>query len=149
MANCFLMPRVKIDLPEKFFDIAIRIPVRITDINYGDHVGNDSVVSIIHEARMQFLQHHGFTELNIEGIGLIMSDLVAEFKNESFYKDVIEVKLGTGDISKVSFELIYTLSTTRDVTQIIIANAKTTMVCYDYEVKKVASIPEKLKVILS
>ena len=143
------MPRVKIDLPEKFFDIAISIPVRITDINYGDHVGNDSVVSIIHEARMQFLQHHGFTELNIEGIGLIMSDLVAEFKNESFYKDVIDVKIGTGDISKVSFELIYKLSTVRNNLQVVIANAKTTMVCYDYDLKKVVSIPQKLKDILS
>lgn len=144
------MPRVKIDLPEKFFDISIKIPVRITDINYGDHVGNDSLVSIIHEARMQFFQHHGYTELNIEGtVGLIMSDLVIEFKNESFYKDTIEVKLGRGDISKVSFELIYALSAKRDTTSIIIANAKTTMVCFDYELKKVASIPEKLKAILS
>lgn len=144
------MPRVKIDLPKKFFDISIKIPVRITDINYGDHVGNDSLVSIIHESRMQFLQHLGYKELNIEGaVGLIMSDLVIEFINESFYKDIIEVKLGTGDISKVSFELIYRLSTTRDDQHILIANAKTTMVCFDYDVKKVVSIPEKLKVIIS
>ena len=144
------MPRVKIDLPENFFDITISIPVRITDINYGDHVGNDSVVSIIHEARMQFLQHHGYTELNIEGtVGLIMSDLVIEFKNESFYKDIIDVKIGRGDISKVSFELIYNLSTVRNDQHIVIANAKTTMVCYDYDVKKVVSIPQKLKDVLT
>ena len=66
MANN-IMPRIKIDLPEKFFDVEINIPVRITDINYGDHVGNDSLVGIIHEARMQFLQRYNFTELDIEG----------------------------------------------------------------------------------
>jgi acyl-CoA thioester hydrolase len=144
------MARIKIDPPQKYFDIPIQIPVRITDINYGDHVGNDSLVSIIHEARMQFFGHYGYTELNIEGsIGLIMSDLVIEFKNESFYKDIIDVKLGRGDISKVSFELMYTLSTARDNKQIIIANAKTTMVCYDYAVKKVAPLPGKLTDILS
>ncbi|HEY8688869.1 MAG TPA: thioesterase family protein [Chitinophagaceae bacterium] len=143
------MARVKIDLPEKFFDISISIPVRITDINYGDHVGNDSLVAIIHEARMQFLQHHGFTELNIEGVGLIMSDLLVEFKNESFYKDVIVVKIGSDNISKVSFELFYQLTTTRNNEEMIIANAKTTMVCYDYGLKKVAALPEKLKDILS
>ena len=142
------MPRVKIDLPEKFFDILIKIPIRITDINYGDHVGNDSLVAIIHEARMQFLQHHGFTELNIEGIGLIMSDLMVEFKNESFYKDIIDVKMGSGDISKVSFELFYQLNTIRNNEKIIIANAKTTMVCYIYDLKKVVAIPEKLNAIL-
>ncbi|MDB5199989.1 MAG: thioesterase [Chitinophagaceae bacterium] len=143
------MPRVKIDLPEKFFNISIKIPVRITDINYGDHVGNDSLVAIIHEARMQFLQHYGFTELDIEGIGLIMSDLTVEFKNESFYKDIIEIKIGRGEISKVSFEFFYKLTTSRKNEEIIIANAKTTMVCYNYELKKVVSIPGKLKDILT
>jgi acyl-CoA thioesterase FadM len=143
------MARIKLTFPEKFFDITIQIPVRITDINYGDHLGNDSVVSIIHEARMQFLQQYGFTELNIEGIGLIMSDIFVEFKNESFYKDIIEVKIATGEISKVSFELYYRLSVVRDKKQIIIANAKTSMVCYDYDLKKVVIIPEKLKKILS
>ena len=143
------MPKIKIDLPEIIFDLEINIPVRITDINYGDHVGNDSLVSIIHEARMQFLQHHGFaTELNIEGAGLIMSDLIVEFKNESFYKDIIGVKIAAGDISRVSFELFYSLSVLRNNEKVLIAHAKTTLVCYDYELKKVVAIPEKLKAIL-
>ena len=132
------MPRNKIELPEKFFSVAINIPIRITDINYGDHVGNDSLVAIIHEARMQFLQHYGFAELNIDGVGLIMSDLIIEFKNQSFYNDIINVKIGSGDISKVSFELFYSLNTVRNNEQLTVAIAKTTMVCYDYEIKKVA-----------
>ncbi|HEV8079622.1 MAG TPA: thioesterase family protein [Chitinophagaceae bacterium] len=142
------MPRIKIDFPVKYFNIEINIPVRITDVNYGDHVGNDSLVAIIHEARMQFLQHYGYTELNIEGIGLIMSDLIVEFKNESFYKDIMQVKIGRGDISKVSFELIYQLTTLRENKKIVIANAKTTMICFDYKLKKVVSLPQKLKAIL-
>ena len=87
------MARIKIDIPEKII-ATFHIPVRIADINYGNHVGNDAFVSIIHEARMQWLQQYGYTELNIEGTGLIMSDLTVEFKNESFYGDVVEVKLG-------------------------------------------------------
>ena len=143
------MPRVKLQLPAKLFDVVIKIAVRITDINYGNHVGNDSLVSIIHEARMQFLKHHGHsTELNIHGAGLIMSDLIIEFKNESFYKDIINVKIAAGEISKVSFELFYKLTTLKNNEEILIANAKTTMVCYNYELKKVIAIPEKLKAIL-
>ncbi len=142
------MPRIKINLPVKYFNIEINIPVRITDINYGDHVGNDSLVAIIHEARMQFLQHYGYTELNIEGIGLIMSDLMVQFKNESFYKDIVVVKIGRSDISKVSFELIYQLTTLRENMKITIANAKTTMICFDYKSKKIVDLPEKLKNIL-
>ena len=141
------MARIKIEIPEKVIGTFI-IPIRITDINYGNHVGNDAFVSIIHEARMQWLQQYGYTELKIEGIGLIMSDLAIEFKKESFYGDVVEVKLAAGEISRVGFELYYQLFAKRDKADVLLANAKTGMVCYDYDAKKVATIPDKLKAIL-
>ena len=141
------MARIKLEIPEKIIG-TFTIPIRITDVNYGNHVGNDAFVSLLHEARMQWLWQYGYTELNIEDIGLIMSDLALEFKNESFYGDVVEVKLGAGEISKVSFELYYQLFAKRNNGIILLANAKTGMVCYDYDAKKVASIPEKLKAIL-
>ena len=141
------MARIKIDIPEKIIGSFI-IPVRIADINYGNHVGNDAFVSIIHEAWMQWLKQYDYTELKIEGIGLIMSDLAIEFKNESFYGDVVEVKLGAAEISRVGFELYYRLFAKRNDENILLANAKTGMVCYDYNAKKVAAIPEKLKTIL-
>jgi acyl-CoA thioester hydrolase len=141
------MARIKIDIPEKTIG-TFTIPIRIADINYGNHVGNDAFVSIIHEARMQWLKQYDYTELQVEGIGLIMSDLALEFKKESFYGDVIEVRLGTADISRVGFDLYYQLFAKRDNENVLLANAKTCMVCYDYEIKKVAAIPEKLKIIL-
>lgn len=137
------MARIKLDIPESFI-ANFTIPIRIADINYGNHVGNDAFVSIIHEARMQWLQLHGYTELKIETIGLIMSDLAFEFKAESFYGDMIEVKMAIKDITRVSFDLYYQLSTKRNDTLVLLAIAKTGMVCYDYSAKKVASIPEKL-----
>ena len=141
------MARTRINLPEHFI-ASFQIPVRITDINYGNHVGNDAFVALIHEARMQWLQMHGYTELSFEGIGLIMSDLVVEFKNESLYGDTVEVKIGVGEISRIGFELYYQLMTKRINETIVLANAKTGMICYDYTVKKVTPIPEKAKAIL-
>ena len=141
------MARLKIDLPEKIL-ASFSIPVRITDINYGNHVGNNAIVEIIHEARMQFLQKYNFTELDVAGASLIMSELLVEYKNESFYRDVLEVTLYCGEISRVAFELFYKISTKRNQQEIVIALAKTGMVCYDYKIKKVSSIPEELKSIL-
>ncbi|MEY2918339.1 MAG: hypothetical protein RIS73_2053 [Bacteroidota bacterium] len=142
------MARVKLEIPENII-ATVTIPVRITDINYGNHLGNDAFVSIIHEARMQWLQQYGYTELNIEGAGLILADLVLEFKSESFYGDYIEIAIAAGEISKVSFELYYHLCTKRNDKTIILALAKTGMVCYDYTAKKVIVIPEKLQAILA
>lgn len=141
------MARIKIDIPEKIIGTFI-IPVRIADINYGNHVGNDAFISIIHEARMQWLKQYGYNELNMDGIGLIMSDLAIEFKNESFYGDIVEVKLAAGEISRVGFELYYQLFAKRNNENILLANAKTGMVCYNYEAKKVAPVPQKIKAIL-
>ncbi len=141
------MPRLKIDLPQKIL-ASVSIPVRITDINYGNHVGNNAIVEIIHEARVQFLQKHGFTELNVAGTALIMSDLLVEYKSESFYNDILEINIYCGEITRVAFELFYQISTTRDEKKITIALAKTGMVCYDYQIKKVSAVPEELKSIL-
>lgn len=142
------MARIKIEVPEKVI-ASFHIPVRITDINYGNHLGNDAFVSIVHEARMQWLHQYGYTELNIERTGLIMSDLSVEFKSESFYGDVVEVNISAGEISRVGFELYYQLVAVRNNGRILLANAKTGMVSYDYDAKKVIAIPEKLRSILS
>lgn len=141
------MARLSIEMPAQFLG-SFYIPVRITDINYGNHTGNDAFVGILHEARMQWLHKYGYTELDIEGTGLIMSDLSVEFRNESFYGDVIEVKIGVGETGRVNFELLYLLQTQRNNECVILARARTGMVCYDYGIKKVASIPEKLKALL-
>lgn len=141
------MARLKIELPQKLLT-SLSIPVRITDINYGNHVGNNAIVEIIHEARVQFLNQHRFTELDVAGTSLIMSELLVEFKNESFYNDILDVKIFSGEISRVSFEFFYEISVKRNDETIIIANAKTGMVCYNYKIKKVEAVPEKLKLIL-
>lgn len=136
------MARIKLTLPEqKIF--STEIAVRITDINYGNHVGNDALVSIVHEARMQWLTSLNYTELKIENAALIMADLAVEYKAESFYGDNLSVAISIGEISKVSFEIYYEIITVRNDKTLLIAKAKTGMVCYDYEAKKVTNIPER------
>ncbi len=136
------MARIKIELPEKF-SFSCSIPVRITDLNYGDHVGNDTILSLVHEARVQYLRSLGLSELSFAGVGLIMADAGIEFRNESFYGDIIECSVVATEIGKVNFDLVYKLETTRADKKILIAVAKTGMVCYNYDLKKVAAIPEE------
>ena len=135
------MARVKLQIPEKKL-FTCTIAVRISDINYGSHVGNDAIVSMLHEARVQWLASLQLTELNIGGAALIMADLQVEYKAETFYADVLTINLFIGEINKISFELYYQILTTRAEQTFIIANAKTAMVGYNYETKKVANMPE-------
>jgi len=142
------MARIKLEMPAAYFTVQ-KVRVRITDINYGNHVGNDAFVGILHEARMQWLSLHGFTELDVQGTGLIMGDLAVEFKNESFYGDEVQVEIGAADTGRVNFDLYYRLTTTRNGENILLANAKTGMICYDYQQKKIAAIPQILLTLLS
>ncbi len=141
------MARIKLTIPGRRI-FSASIPVRITDINYGNHLGNDAIISIMHEARMQWLASGNYTELTIDGAALIQGDLAVEYKNESYYGDVLEVSLATDEIQKVSFEIFYEITTEREGKKLLIANAKTGMVCFNYELKKVVSIPEKFKAFL-
>lgn len=142
------MARIKIDLPAAF-NFSTNIPVRITDLNYGNHVGNDAILSIIHEARMQFLAHYGYTEMQFAGAGMIMSDVGIEFKSELFYGDTVIVSVTTTAFSKVGFELYYLLEKESAAGKTTVALAKTGMICYDYERKKIVTVPEEAKEKLS
>lgn len=139
------MARVRIELPENMLFVG-SIPVRITDINHGGHVGNDSIVSIIHEARIQFLNKLGYEELDMEKVGLVMSDLAVEYKIELFYGDVINVYVKAGDFTRISFDVYYQFRKISGDKEIVATNAKTGMVCYDFNERKVVSLPPAAKV---
>jgi acyl-CoA thioester hydrolase len=100
------------------------------------------VLSIIHEARMQFLSYHGFTELNCAGVGLIMSDVGIEFKKEIYYGDVLAVHIAANNFTSIGFDLYYKILNKENV---VTALAKTGMVCYDYDKKKIAQVPAVVK----
>lgn len=138
------MPRIKLELPEHF-SFSTKIPIRITDINYGGHAGNDSILAMIHEARIQFLQQYAYNEKDFAGVGLIMNDVVIEFKKELFYGDVVDVAVTATAFERVSFDIVYKLNTHRNGKNIIVATAKTGMVCFDYSSKKIASVPEEAR----
>ena len=133
------MSRTKVDLP-KDFSFQTIIPIRITDVNYGGHVGNDTVLTLLHEARMQFLKHHGFSEMDFGGVGLIMSDVIIEFKKEIFYGEEIKMFVSASNFSKIGFDVFYMVVKSQQ--EIVVAKAKTGMVCYDYKLRKIVSIPE-------
>jgi len=134
------MTRIRIELPEQF-SFSTKIAIRITDLNYGGHVGNDTILTLIHEARVQFLKHFGYQELNLEGVSLIMSDAAIEFKNELFYGDSVTASVAANNFSRVGFDLFYKLN----LNETNIAIAKTGMICYNYDLKKVVSLPEAAK----
>lgn len=134
------MPGIKIQIPESFRFVT-EIEVRITDVNYGGHLGNDSLLSLIHEARVRFLKNYGFSELDIgePGIGIIMRDCAISFRKEAFYGDRLEAKVDVGEFSPLGCEIYYLLERKQDSKEI--ARAKTGIVFFDYQKRKPVKTP--------
>jgi acyl-CoA thioester hydrolase len=135
------MARIKVAIPaHTHFQTAI--PVRVTDLNYGNHLGNDALLSILHEARMQLLGHYGWSELSLAGAGMIMADVAIEYKGEGFYGDVLNISLAFDDISKYGFDITYHVLNQNGKE---VARAKTGMLCFDYQNRKLMTLPAEVK----
>ena len=136
------MARIKLALPETF-SFTTTLPVRITDLNYGGHVGNDTILTLLHEARVQYLKHLSYSELDLAGVSLIMADVAIEFKAELFYGDALQAAVTAAEFTRAGFELYYKLFVQKDGKEVIIALAKTGMVCFNYNTRKVTAIPQE------
>jgi len=136
------MARIKIDLPKSFI-FSTSVTVRVTDLNYGGHVGNDTILSIAHEARMQWVKSIGFKdELSIDNtVGFVMSDAAVVYKSESFQGDRLSVKIGIEDSHKYGFDLLYEITNAQTGKEV--ARLKTGMIFMDYATRKIAKIPDE------
>lgn len=134
------MARIKLDMPGVVFGFRTELEVRITDINYGRHVGNDAMLGILHEARLRFLAQFGFSEEDIGGVGLLMGDAVVQFKQVAEWGDRLAVEIGLADAGRKTFDLRYRV--TRPSDDAVIALAKTGMVAFNYQTHRLANVPE-------
>jgi acyl-CoA thioester hydrolase len=134
------MARIQIQLPEHFLFETV-LPVCISDINYGSHMTNDAILRFAHEARLRFLQAHGYSEMDAEGYGIIMADAAICYKAEVFHGASLRIRVGISDISRHGFDLVY--QAVDDNSKQEVARLKTGIVFFDYKVRKIARIPEQ------
>ncbi len=133
------MARIKLELPE-IFPFSTELTVRITDLNYGGHLGNADTLVLIHEARVRFLRSFGYSEIDIEGYGTIMIDAVIQFKSQAFAADVLVIVVAAADFSRLGCDIYYRL--TNKETGAVVATAKTGVAVFDYANQKRVSPPD-------
>lgn len=136
------MARIKIDMPEHY-TFSTELSIRISDINYGGHLSNDAVLSMVHEARIRFLDYYHYTELDVEGVGIIMTDSAIVYRAEGFYGEQVQIDVAVGDFNKYGCDIYYLLSNKKTAKEI--AHAKTGIVFFDYDQRKVVPVPAQFK----
>lgn len=120
------------------------VTIRISDINYGGHLGNERILQLAHEARLQLLVQLGFTELDCGGHSLIMADAEIAFKAEGFYGESLEISVYAGDATAKGFSMYYRLQKT-DADQTVVAEVRTGLVAFDYEARRVTDLSHLFK----
>jgi len=135
------MARLKIQFPEPTI-FETELSIRMDDINYGGHVGNDRYLTIAQEARLRFFNALGYkNELNIEpDIGIIVTDASLTYQSELFYGDILMVKIAIANRNKYGFDMCYQLVNTAN--NKIAATAKTGIISFNYNLRKVVAFPE-------
>ncbi|NJN43129.1 MAG: thioesterase [Flammeovirgaceae bacterium] len=138
------MARVTLEIPESFV-FSTDLEVRAGDLNYGAHVGNDRILSLMQEARIQFYRSIGIrSDMHLEGtVGHVISDAQVIYKAEAFLGDVIEIKVAYANFSKNAFDMFFLMTNKESGKEI--ARCKTGLVCFDFEIRKVAPIPASFK----
>lgn len=133
------MPRLKLTLPEHCC-FTTELKVRVTDLNYGNHLANDAVLALIHTARVEWLQHLGFAnEKDVGGAGIILADAAVVFRREAFLGEVLEIGLYCEPFGRIGGDLFYRISRRHD--KMVIAEAKTWITFFDYTTKQLAPMP--------
>ena len=124
------------------FIFTIPYSVRISDINYGNHVANSAVLNFFQDARIQYLNHLGdFSELDIGDCGIILPEARVQYKAEMFHADELTIGVRITELGRSSLTMEYRIERDNEVT----ATGETTLIAFDYTLRKPRRLPAPFK----
>jgi 4-hydroxybenzoyl-CoA thioesterase len=136
------MARIQIRLPSQFA-FSTDLTLYQSHINYGGHLDNALLLSLVSEARVRFFKLLGYTELNVEGVGIVVSDAALQYRSEAFHGEVMVLRMGAADLGRKGFDMVWSMN--EKSTQREVARGKTGIVFFDYETRKVVPMPDALR----
>ena len=132
------MARIRIDLPDEL-SFSTDITLYQSHMNYGGHLDNALLLSVVSEARVRFFKSLGYSELDVEGAGIIVTDAALQYRSEAFHGEVMCVAMGVADIAGKGCDLVWRMAEKTSDREV--ARGKTGIVFFDYVARKVVSVP--------
>jgi acyl-CoA thioester hydrolase len=84
------MQRLRLDPPTAIHH-SVDLRVRVTDINYGRHLGHMELIGLVHEARMRFFEGLGAREFDVDGLSLVVTELQATYAGEALHGQTVRI----------------------------------------------------------
>jgi len=120
-------------------DFKIDIAVRISDINYGGHLGHAELITITHQARLKFFSKFSLKEDDLGGAGIIVKCLSVQYNGEAFFDDVLHVSITITKIGKASCDFNYEI--TKNIERTPVASVFETVLFMNYKTRKLVRTP--------
>lgn len=116
--------------------------VRISDINYGNHVANSAVLNFFQDARIRYLKELGnFSELDIGGCGIILPEANVKYRAEMFLADELVIGVRVTEMGRSSVAMSYRIERNGELT----AEGTTALIAFDYTARKARRLPQPFK----
>lgn len=121
-----------------------KLMVRVGDINYGGHLGNDKFLLYFHEARLHFLAELGFSEQDIgDGVSVTQVEAFIKYQGQAFFGDELEIMVWLSEFSRARFRFDYEM--VRPLDGKSIATGYTVLAAFDYQRNRPERIPDVFK----
>lgn len=136
------MARIHIQLPSDFA-FSTDITLYQSHMNYGGHLDNALLLTLVSEARVRFFKSLGYTELDVEGVGILVADAALQYRSEAFHGEVMVIRMGATDLGRKGFDIVWSMN--ERTTQREVARGKTGIVFFDYTARTVVPMPDAFR----
>lgn len=136
------MPRIQFTLPERFV-FSTEMQIYVSHVNQGGHLDNAQLLTLVSEARVRFWGWLGYRESQVDGLAIVVGDVVAQYKSEGFYGETMVVSMVPGDFNRYGFDLVFHMVEKASGREV--ARGKQGMVLVDPVRKQVALMPQALQ----
>jgi 4-hydroxybenzoyl-CoA thioesterase len=130
--------RIHISLPERFA-FATELALYIGHINYGGHLDNALLLTLVSEARVRYFKSLGYTELDVEGCGIVLADAAVQYRSEAFHGETMLVEMAPAGFHARGFDLVWRMSDRDSAREV--ARGKSGILFFDYALRKVMAAP--------
>lgn len=132
------MPRLKIDVPDRF-GFSTDLQVYYAFINESGHLDNAQLLALVSEARQRFFNALSYKQTNVENVGVIVSDAAVQYLSEAFHGETLTFEMAANDFNKYGCDLVWRARERASGREV--ARGKTGIVFFDYTARKVAAVP--------
>lgn len=136
------MARVTLELPERF-GFSTEVQVYLSLVNYGGHLDNALLLTLVSEARIRFFQSLGYHESNVQGLSLVVGDMQAQYLSEAFHGETLRIDVAPRELSRCALDLVWRVSEASQGREV--ARGKTGLVFIDPASKRAATIPDAVR----